>query len=125
MARIRATRVLVIDDEGNKLGEFMTDDAIELAHSRGLDLIEVAPNARPPVCRLGDYGRMKYEKKKKDTAARKNQAVVSIKEVKIRPKTDVHDYQVKLKHARRFLENGDKVKRRSKETVEKGSNTMC
>lgn len=108
--RIRATRVLVIDDEGNKLGEFMTDDAIELAHSRGLDLIEVAPNARPPVCRLGDYGRMKYEKKKKDTAARKNQAVVSIKEVKIRPKTDVHDYQVKLKHARRFLENGDKVK---------------
>ena len=108
--RIRATRVLVIDDEGAKLGEFMTDDAIELAMSRGLDLIEVAPSAKPPVCRLGDYGRMKYEKKKKDTAARKNQAVVSIKEVKIRPKTDIHDYNVKLKHTRRFLEGGDKVK---------------
>ena len=108
--RIRAQRVLVIDDEGRKLGEFMTEDAIRLARERGLDLIEVAPNARPPVCRLGDYGRMKYDKKKKDAAARRNQAVVSVKEVKLRPKTDSHDFEVKLRHARRFLTAGDKVK---------------
>lgn len=108
--RIRAPRVLVIDDEGNKLGEFLTEDAIQLAVERGVDLIEVAPNGRPPVCRLGDYGRIKYEKQKKDAQARKRQAVVSIKEVKLRPKTDEHDYQVKLKHARRFLDEGDKVK---------------
>lgn len=108
--RIRAPRVLVIDDEGRKLGQFMTEDAIELAKDRGVDLIEVAPNARPPVCRLGDYGKIKYEKKKKDAAARKKQSTVSVKEVKLRPKTDTHDYEVKLKHARRFLEAGDKVK---------------
>ena len=108
--RIRAPRVLVIDDEGEKLGEFLTEDAIQLARDRGTDLIEVAPNSRPPVCRLGDFGRIKYEKQKKDAAARKRQAVVSIKEIKLRPKTDEHDYDVKLKHARRFLEDGDKVK---------------
>lgn len=108
--RIRAPRVLVIDEEGAKLGEFLTEDAIQMARDRGVDLIEVAPNGRPPVCRLGDFGRIKYEKQKKDAAARKRQAVVSIKEVKLRPKTDEHDYQVKLKHARRFLEAGDKVK---------------
>lgn len=102
--------MLVIDDEGNKLGEFMTEDAIALAMERGVDLIEVAPNSRPPVCRLGDYGRIKYEKQKKDAQARKRQAVVSIKEVKLRPKTDDHDYDVKLKHTRRFIEDGDKVK---------------
>lgn len=108
--RIRVPRVLVIDDAGNKLGEFMTRDAIELAKDRGLDLIEVAPNARPPVCRLGDFGKMKYERKKKESAARKNQATSSLKEVKLRPKTDEHDFTVKVKHARRFLEAGDKVK---------------
>ncbi|MEE2749924.1 MAG: translation initiation factor IF-3 [Myxococcota bacterium] len=107
---IRAPRVLVIDDQGEKLGEFLTKDAIELASSRGLDLIEVASNARPPVCRIADYGRLKYEKKKKDAIARKKQAVVSVKEVKIRPKTDEHDYQVKLKGTRKFLAAGDKVK---------------
>ncbi|MFO0003479.1 MAG: translation initiation factor IF-3, partial [bacterium] len=74
--RIRVTRVLVIDDEGRKLGEFMTEDAIELARSRGLDLIEVAPTARPPVCRIGDFGRMKFEKQKKDKEAKKRQATV-------------------------------------------------
>ncbi|NOY24581.1 MAG: translation initiation factor IF-3 [Oligoflexia bacterium] len=108
--RIRAPRVLVIDETGTKLGEFMTEDAIALAHERGVDLIEVAPNGRPPVCRIGDFGRIKYEKQKKDAAARKRQTVVSTKEVKLRPKTDEHDYQVKLRHARRFLEAGDKVK---------------
>ncbi len=108
--RIRVPRVLVIDDEGNKLGEFLTQDALELAREKGLDLIEVAPNARPPVCRLGDFGKMKYEKKKKEAASRKNQSVVEIKEIKLRPKTDEHDFDVKLRHARRFLESGDKVK---------------
>ncbi len=75
-----------------------------------MDLIEVAPNARPPVCRLGDYGKIKYEKSKKESAARKKQSQQTVKEVKLRPKTDIHDYEVKLKHARRFLEAGDKVK---------------
>ncbi len=103
-------RVLVIDDQGNKLGEFLTQDALELAKDRGLDLIEVAPNARPPVCRLGDFGKMKYERKKKESESRKKQSTVSLKEIKLRPKTDEHDFNVKVKHARRFLESGDKVK---------------
>lgn len=107
---IRAIRVLVIDQEGAKLGEFLTDDAIQLARERGCDLIEVAPTARPPVCRLGDFGKLKYEKKKKDAEARKHQTIVELKEIKLRPKTDDHDLEVKLKHARRFLEEGDKVK---------------
>ncbi len=104
------TRVLVIDDEGRKLGEFLTEDAIQLAKSRGMDLIEVAPNARPPVCRLGDFGRMKYERQKKEKDAKKRQTVVTLKEVKLRPKTDEHDFEFKAKHARRFLEEGNKVK---------------
>lgn len=108
--RIRVPRVLVIDEEGNRLGEFMTDDALRLAEERGLDLVEVAPNARPPVCRITDYGRLKYDKKKKEAAARRNQVQVQLKEVKLRPKTDDHDMATKVKHARRFLDEGDKVK---------------
>ena len=108
--RIRVPRVLVIDEEGGKLGEFMTRDAIALARERGLDLIEVAPDARPPVCRIADWGQLKYERKKKDTAARKKQVKIQLKEIKLRPKTDVHDFDVKTRHARRFLESGDKVK---------------
>jgi translation initiation factor IF-3 len=108
--RIRVPRVLVIDEEGKKLGEFLTEDAIRLAEERGFDLIEVAPDARPPVCRIQDYGKVKYERKKKDAQARKNQVQVQIKEVKLRPKTDEHDIGVKVRHARRFLEDGNKVK---------------
>jgi translation initiation factor IF-3 len=108
--KIRAPRVLVIDETGNKLGEFLTEDAIGLARDRNLDLIEVSPNARPPVCKVGDYGKMKYEKKKKEAAARKTQTTITVKEIKLRPKTDQHDFDVKLKHTRRFLEAGDKVK---------------
>ena len=108
--QIRVPRVLVIDAEGVKVGEFLTEDALALARERGQDLIEVAPQGRPPVCRLGDFGKLKYEKKKKDAAARKAQTIVEIKEVKLRPKTDDHDLQVKLKHSRRFLDAGDKVK---------------
>jgi translation initiation factor IF-3 len=108
--QIRAPRVLVIDEKGNKLGEFLIEDAISLAKERGLDLIEVAPNSRPPVCKVADFGKMKYEKKKKEAASRKTQTTITVKEIKLRPKTDQHDFDVKLKHARRFLEKGDKVK---------------
>jgi len=103
-------RVLLIDEEGRKLGEFMSRDALELAKERGLDLVEVNPNARPPVCRIIDYGRYKYEKKKKNAEARRKQVQVQIKEVKLRPKTDTHDIEVKIRNARRFLEQGHKVK---------------
>ncbi len=102
--------MLLIDEAGAKLGEFMTEDALRLAQERGLDLVEVAPNARPPVCRITDYGRLKYEKKKKEAVARRNQVLVQLKEVKIRPKTDDHDLDFKVKHARRFLDEGNKVK---------------
>ena len=108
--RIRVPRVLVIDEAGTKIGEFMTKDAIQLARERNLDLVEVAPNARPPVCRIADHGKMKYEKQKKDAAARKRQHQVQIKEIKVRPKTDDHDMEVKVKHAQRFLLEGNKVK---------------
>jgi translation initiation factor IF-3 len=108
--RIRVPRVLLIDEKGARLGEFMTEDALRLAEERGLDLVEVAPNSRPPVCRIVDYGRLKYEKKKKDAVARRKQVQVQLKEVKLRPKTDTHDMEFKVKHARRFLTEGDKVK---------------
>jgi translation initiation factor IF-3 len=108
--RIRVRRVLVIDEEGGKLGEFLTEDALALARERGLDLVEVAPNARPPVCKFADFGRMKYEKSKRDSVARKNQVRAQLKEVKVRPKTDDHDIAVKIRKARTFLEEGNKVK---------------
>ncbi len=108
--QIRVPRVLLIDEEGRKLGEFMADDALALAQERGLDLVEVNPNARPPVCRIIDYGRFKYEKKKKSAEAKRKQVQVQIKEVKLRPKTDTHDMDVKVRNARRFLEQGHKVK---------------
>lgn len=88
----------------------MSADALELAKERGLDLVEVNPNARPPVCRIIDYGRFKYEKKKKNAEAKRKQVQVQIKEVKLRPKTDTHDMDVKVRNARRFLEDGHKVK---------------
>ena len=108
--QIRVPRVLLIDEQGTKLGEFLTRDAVELANERGLDLVEVAPTARPPVCKIADYGRMKYEKKKREAVARKNQVTVQTKEVKVRPKTDDHDMQTKVTAARRFLSAGNKVK---------------
>ena len=107
---IRVPRVLVISDRGEKLGEFMTRDAVELAQAQGLDLIEVAPNARPPVCRLGDYGKMKYEKKKRDKESKAKAHQVQVKEVKLRPKTDEHDLAVKVRNTTKFLEAGNKVK---------------
>ncbi len=108
--RIRVPRVLVIDDAGEKLGEMDTIDAMALARERGMDLVEVAPMARPPVCKIADFGKLKYEKKKREAEARKNQVVVEVKEIKLRPKTDDHDFDVKLRAVERFLAEGDKVK---------------
>ncbi len=100
----------VIDDEGEQLGILSRDEALSTARERGLDLVEVAPNADPPVCRIMDYGKYKYQQQKKAQEARKRQATIQIKEIKFRPKTDEHDFQTKLKHVKRFLENGDRVK---------------
>lgn len=84
--------------------------AIDIAKEKGLDLVEVADKAHPPVCKIMDYGKFKFEQKKKKQEAKKKQTVVSIKEIKVRPKTDEHDFQTKLKHIRRFLEDGDRCK---------------
>jgi len=100
----------VVDVDGTKLGTMPIDVALRRATEQGLDLVEVAPNARPPVCKILDYGRHKYELKKKQSEQRKNQTQQELKEVKLRPKTDDHDYDFKLKHVRRFLEANDKVK---------------
>jgi translation initiation factor IF-3 len=105
---IRAPEIRVIDNEGQQLGVMTPDDAIQKAEEVGLDLVEVAPAARPPVCRIMDYGRYKYEQKKKSGKGKGHAA--SLKEVKLRPRTDQHDLDFKLKNARRFLLDGDKVK---------------
>ena len=107
---IRAPEVRVIDDDGTMLGVFPPMEALRMAEAKGLDLIEIAPTAKPPTCKITDYGKYKYELKKKEHQARKNQTVITIKEVQLRPRTDQHDLDVKLKHARRFLMDGDKVK---------------
>jgi len=107
---IRAPEVRVIDENGAMLGIFPPFEALKMAEERGLDLIEIAPTAKPPTCKIMDYGKYKYELKKKEHEARKNQTVITIKEIQIRPRTDTHDLNVKLNHARRFLLEGDKVK---------------
>ncbi len=107
---IKARQVRVIDDEGGQLGILVTSEALRLANEQGLDLVEVSPQAEPPVCRIMDYGKYKYQQAKRASEARKKQVKVEIKEVKMRPKTDDHDFQFKIKHARRFLEEGNKVK---------------
>ena len=99
-----------MDDEGNRLGEFLADDARQLAKDRGLDLVEVAPNAKPPVCRLADYGKMRYDRQKREAAQRASQNRSQLKEIKVRPKTDEHDLNVKIRRAHSFLEDGNKVK---------------
>ena len=100
----------VVDDEGTQLGIMATSEALALAQSKGYDLVEVSPNADPPVCRIMDYGKFKYEQQKRQQEAKKKQTVIQVKEVKFRPKTDEHDYMTKLKHIRRFLEDGDRCK---------------
>ncbi|GMT42540.1 MAG: translation initiation factor IF-3 [bacterium] len=101
---------MVIDDEGTQLGLTPISEAIALAGSKGLDLVEVAPQADPPVCRFMDYGKFKYKKNKKAHEAKKHQKMVKLKEIKITPKTSTHDYQFKLKHIIRFLNEGNKAK---------------
>ena len=104
----RVCRLIGVD--GSQLGQFGVRDALRIASEQGLDLVEIAPNADPPVCRIMDYGKFKYEQQKKKQDAKKRQAVVQVKEIKVRPKTDEHDYETKLKHIRSFLEDGDRCK---------------
>lgn len=109
-ARIRVDQVRVIDPEGEQLGIMEIDDALEKADEFGLDLVEVAPNAKPPVCRIMDYGKYKYQQSKRLAEARKKSSRVEMKEVKLRPKTDDHDFMTKVRKAREFLESNNKVK---------------
>ena len=108
--RIRAIDVQVIGSDGNNLGTFPLNKAIELAKEEGLDLIEISPNANPPVCKITDMGKYKYDLQKKANIAKKKQKTVSLKEIKLRPGTDVHDYNFKIKNAKKFLTKKDKVK---------------
>lgn len=96
--------------DGEQLGIVSTEEAMQKARNLDLDLVEVAPNADPPVCRVMDYGKFKYMQSKREQEARKKQTVIQVKEIKVRPKTDEHDLNVKIRHIRRFLEDGDKVK---------------
>ncbi len=108
--QIRAREVRVIGAEGEQIGILSKQEAIDLAKEHGLDLVEVAATADPPVCRIMDFGKFKYDQQQKKKEQKKNQTVVQIKEIKIRPKTDDHDYETKLRHIRRFLEDGDRCK---------------
>lgn len=107
---IRAAEVRVIGAEGDQLGILPIAEALAVAREAGLDLVEVAAASEPPVCRVMDYGKYKYEQQKKKADAKKRQSVIQIKEIKVRPKTDDHDYETKLRHIRRFLEGGDRCK---------------
>ena len=100
----------VVTDDGETLGVMDTRDAIQEARRRGVDLVEIAPNAKPPVCKMIDYGKFQYEQKKKAHEAKKKQVTVQVKEIKFRPATDEHDYSYRMKHAREWLEGGDKVR---------------
>ncbi len=107
---IRVREVRAIGPDGDQLGIIPIEKALELAEENDMDLVEVAPNARPPVCKVMDYGKFKYTMAKKNAEAKKKQAVIQVKEVKVRPKTEEHDFQVKVKKIRDFLNSGNKVK---------------
>jgi translation initiation factor IF-3 len=102
--------VQLIDEEGNNRGIVEIADAMEAAEDAGLDLVEISPNAQPPVCKITDLGKLKYQGQKKAAEARKKQKTIDIKEIKMRPNIDTHDYEVKMKAVRRFFDEGDKVK---------------
>jgi len=108
--RIRAREIRVIDDDGTQLGIKSPQEALEIARSKGLDLVEVAPQAAPPVCRIINFGKWQYEQKKKQKEAKAKQTIITVKEIKFRPGTDEHDYNFKKNHAARILHEGDKVK---------------
>ena len=107
---IHIREVRVTSAEGEQLGIMLTRDALRMAEEQHLDLVEVAPNAKPPVCRIMDFGKFRYEQQKREKEAKKKQKTISIKEVKLRPNIDEHDFNVKLKNALRFVEEGNKVK---------------
>lgn len=107
---IRVPLVRLIDEQGIQVGIVPTEDARLRASDVGLDLVEVSPNAEPPVCKIIDYGKLKYEKQKKKNEARKKQKTIDVKEIKMRPGIEEHDYQVKMRSMRRFIDDGDKVK---------------
>ena len=108
--RIRAPQVQVISSDGKNLGTLPTKEAVNIARQEGLDLIEISPNANPPVCKIIDMGKYKYDLQKKANKAKKKQRVINLKEIKLRPVTEIHDYNFKIKNAQRFLTKGDKVK---------------
>ena len=108
--RIRASQVQVISSDGKNLGTLATQEAINIARQEGLDLIEISPNANPPVCKIIDIGKYKYDLQKKANKAKKKQKVINLKEIKLRPVTEIHDYNFKIKNAQKFLTKGDKVK---------------
>ena len=108
--RIRASQVQVIGSDGKNLGILNTKEAINIARQEDLDLIEISPNANPPVCKIIDMGKYKYDLQKKANLAKKKQKIVSLKEIKLRPGTESHDYNFKIKNARKFITKGDKVK---------------
>ena len=108
--RIRCPEIRLIGAEGENLGVLSPIRALELAEQAGLDLVEISPTAEPPVCKIMDFGKFKYETQKREAEARKKQKIIEIKEVKFRPNTDTHDYEVKMRSVTKFLENGDKVK---------------
>lgn len=107
---IRVPKVRLIDQDGNQVGVVSTHDALQQAEDAGLDLVEISPNAEPPVCRIMDYSKHQFEQKKRKAVAKKKQKLVQVKEVKFRPATDIGDFQVKMKKIAQFLERGDKVK---------------
>ena len=108
--KIRATQVRVIDSDGQNLGTLSTQEAINIAKQKGLDLIEISPKANPPVCKIIDIGKYKYDLQKKANKAKKKQKTINLKEIKLRPVTEIHDYNFKIKNAQKFLSKGDKVK---------------
>ena len=108
--RIRTPQVQVIGSDGKNLGTLATQEAINIARQEGLDLIEISPNANPPVCKIIDIGKYKYDLQKKANKAKKKQKIINLKEIKLRPVTETHDYNFKIKNAKKFLAKGDKVK---------------
>lgn len=108
--KIRSPMVRVVGDDGNQLGVMAISDALRMAREMGQDLVEVAPNAKPPVCRVMDYGKYKYQQSKRDAMAKKRQHQTQVKEVKLRPKIERHDFETKMRNARKFLGERDKVK---------------
>ena len=108
--RIRTPQVHVIGSDGKNLGTLATQEAINIARQEGLDLIEISPNANPPVCKIIDIGKYKYDLQKKANKAKKKQKIINLKEIKLRPTTETHDYNFKIKNAKKFLAKGDKVK---------------